>query len=126
MKKAKQIDITKGKSINVTEESKFRTIRGDLLRYDEELNPIGYDKPTLTLIVAEDLDKFRRGIVRLTISEADRRTSYLLHLDGILSCIYSGYAKNLNDLRKPSFRQHAVRIKTFMRDMIEMIKKHLK
>lgn len=115
--KEKKIALNKGISHNVTAEKKFKTIVGDLLVYSKDLKPIGYDNPKITLTVAENVDSFQKGIVKMEV----QGVSYYLHIDGILSCIYSGYAKNLNDLRKPTLRQQTVRLKSFLLELADKI-----
>jgi len=124
MEKEKEIKLDKNASPNVTQEEKFRTIKGDLLQYNEDLTPKGYDKPVITLSVAENLQQFQRGIIRLTITKDSTsgeklKEDYLLHIDGLLSCIYSGYAKNLNVLRKPTLKQRAVKIQSTIINLID-------
>ncbi len=113
----------KDTSLKVTKEVKFGTTVGDLRVYNEDLTPRDYDSlPLITLKIAEDLDKFQYGIIRICINEGGIEKSYLVNIDGVMSLIYSVYAKNLNEMRSPNFRQKAVRfhglLKTFFNRLI--------
>lgn len=108
-KAEKEIKIDKDKSPNITKEKKFKTIIGDLLVYNEKLEPIGYDNPRITLAVSEDLAKHQRGLARITIKEQvdeDEKSknfvekSYLVHIDGIMGTIYRAYAPKMINLDK--------------------------
>jgi hypothetical protein len=127
MEQEKKVELDKNTSPDITTEENFRTIKGDLLQYNDDLTPRGYADPTITLTVAEDLKKFQRGIVKITIARNDTdgkitaTEEYLFHIDGILSCIYSGYAKNLNVLRKPTLKQKAVHFQSKILNLIDRV-----
>lgn len=115
-------DEWKDKSTKVTTEESFGTTKGDLRVYTEGLTPIDFDEyPKVTITTAEDLDKFQYGIVRITVQNSAEEIpySYLIQIDGLMSCVYSVYAKTLNDLRKATIRQKTVRMYSIFRMLFE-------
>lgn len=111
----------KDQTNKVTTETSFGETRGDLRVYREDMTPQDYDAfPKVTITMGEDLDKFQYGIMRITTQNivdggTIREKSYLVQVDGVMSIIYSVYAKTLNDLRKATFRQKTIRIYGFFK-----------
>ena len=123
-KGGKKVTIKKSKSRKITNESRHRTVKGDLLLYDEDLKPKGYDDPKLTVIVSENKKQHQHGIIRLMIEDKESGyiENYLIHMDGLLSCIYGSYAKNLNAFRKPTIRQRVVKIHSFFKKLRDKLR----
>jgi hypothetical protein len=117
--------IGKDKSQKITKATSFGTTIGDLRLYNEDLTPREFDSnPMITITAAEDLKKFQYGIIRIDINDCGgKQGSYLVQIDGLMSIVYSVYAKTLNDLRKPSFRQKTVRMWGIFRKLFERFKK---
>jgi len=114
----------KSQSQNVTESTEFRKAIGDLVQYNEDLTIKGFDDPTISLSVSEDVEKHKKGIARLTIKKGDTKEEYLVHIDGIMTTIYASYAKTLNELKEPSSRMSAVRMQVTnkLMEFVEYIK----
>lgn len=118
MEKEVKVELGKSLSKKLTETTEFKPSRGDLMLYNEDLTEKGYDDPRVTLSISEDLAKHQFGIARLTIEDKEGKgQSYLIHVDGMLSCIYASYAKSLNDLRKPTIRQRSIQMRGYFRDL---------
>lgn len=121
---SQEVEVKLGKSLSkkLTETTEFKTARGDLLIYNEDLTEHGYDNPKITLVISEDLEKHQFGIARLIIADSESRKSYLVHVDGLLSTIYAAYAKSLNDLRKPTIRQKTVRMAGYFTELFGRVR----
>lgn len=112
----------KSQSLNITDSTEFKTSRGDLLQYNEDLTVKGFDNPTITLTASEDLGKHQKGIVRITVEKEHTKETYLVHVDGMMSVVYASYAKTLNDLKKPTFRMKTLRVIGFIKKLWKLIK----
>lgn len=120
----KEIDVSKSTSTKITESEKFGTYKGDLRVYKKNLEPIDFnDYPKFTITVAEDLDKFQYGYIVVTVKNSPkaRERRYIIQIDGLLSLVYSVYAKTLNNLRKATIRQKTVRVYGIFRKIFDKI-----
>ena len=91
---------TKSKSRNITNEVVFKPVKGDLMVYGNNLEPKGYGDPQITMIVSENLAQHQKGLVRIVIKEKGVKKYYIVHIDGIMSCIYAAYAPEMRDFQK--------------------------
>jgi hypothetical protein len=115
-------DLLNNPDAKLTNEEKFKTIAGDLRVYNEEMKARDFDDyPKINVKVAEDLKKFQYGYIVLTIQQSPKAPvkRYIVQVDGLLSIVYSVYAKTLNSLRKPTIRQRAIRIHGVLRRAID-------
>lgn len=113
MEEQKDEVLTKDSSLRVTKEMDFGTSKGQLRVYNNNVTPKEYEEyPKVTITVAEDLKKFQYGIIKITTQESSDSPEYdyLVQVDGLMSIVYATYAKTLNELRKPTFRDKGVRM----------------
>jgi len=117
-----------GKDISqkVTKETNFGTSIGQLRAYRADRTPIDYKGyPKITVTAAEDLHSFQYGIIKITIQLQKDFTpiDYYIQVDGLMSIVYSVYAKTLNDLRRATIRQKTVRMYGICKMMLYRVKR---
>jgi hypothetical protein len=115
----------KNLSQNVTNDDNFGLTKGDLRVYDENLNPVDWDNyPKITVSMGEDLEKYQKGMIRIDIARAEDVAvqSYWIQVDGLMSIVYSVYAKTLNDLRRATIRQQTIRMWGFFRKLFDKLR----
>lgn len=123
---AQEVALDKDKSLKVTKATNFGTSIGDLRVYNDDLTPRDYDSyPKITITAAEDLGKFQYGIIKITVQnmEYSPKMEYLVQVDGLMSIVYSVYAKTLNDLRAEKFREKTIRMWGILKMSVFRIKR---
>jgi hypothetical protein len=118
----------KNTSPNITNtENKGATV-ADLRAYKEDLTEIDWNEyPKVTISMGETTEMYQKGIIRISIqhridgNEIGTR-DILIQVDGLLSVVYSMYAKTLNDLRKATIRQKTMRAWGILRKLWEKLK----
>jgi len=116
----------KDKDQRLTKERNFGTTIGQLRVYNDDLTPRDYDwYPKVVVSAAENLDKFQYGIIKIAVEDCEgaEKKEYLVQVDGLMAIVYNVYAKTLNDLRRPSFRDKTVRMWGFFKILLYKIKK---
>ena len=116
----------KNTSVNVTNDDKFGLTKADLRVYNEDLSMVDWDSfPKVTISMGEDLEKYQKGIIRITtqVNEFSMPEEFIIQVDGLMTVVYSMYAKTLNDLRRATIRQKTVRVWGILRKFWERLKK---
>lgn len=129
MEETKDEVLDKDSSLRVTKETSFGTSKGQLRVYNSNITPKEYEEyPKVTITVAEDLKKFQYGIIKITTQESAESAEYdyLVQVDGLMSIVYATYAKTLNELRAPSFRDRGVRMQNKLRSVLNRLFKKQK
>jgi len=103
----KEVELPKDKSTKLTKKEEFGTTIAQILLRKENLEPYGFNEyPKLTMVVAEDKEKFQEGIVRLVFEESEGvERSYLVHMDLFISISQSVYAKTNSDIAKREYNK---------------------
>jgi hypothetical protein len=116
----------KSTSVNVTNDENFGLTKADLRVYESNLTPVDWDNyPKITISMGEDLEKYQKGMIRIDIMQDNDKEiqSYWIQVDGLMTIVYSMYAKTLNDLRRATIRQKTVRVWGILRKIWEKFKK---
>lgn len=116
----------KNPSPKITNDRNFGLTKGDLRVYNEDLTMKEWDEyPKITVSMGENLEAYQNGIMRIAIQIIPEipAKEFLIQVDGLMSIVYSVYAKTLNDLRRPTMRQKTIRIWGFFRKLFEKLKK---
>jgi hypothetical protein len=116
----------KNTSVNVTNDENFGLTKADLRVYNEDLSMVDWDSfPKVTISMGEDLEKYQKGIIRISIQTVPEipAKEFLIQVDGLMTVVYSMYAKTLNDLRRATIRQKTVRVWGILRKFWEKLKK---
>ena len=79
-----QVNVNKSRSPNITEEAIFNPTRARIACYNQDTTPRSIDSyPRITVAAGDDLTKFRRGVVRITIKDGanQRERNYFVQMD---------------------------------------------
>lgn len=78
----------------ITHKTDFTPVRAALMKFaDHKGNPpVGFERPfRITLTAGEDLDKYQRGTLVITIDRGSKRERILVSMDAVMSVIYAVY-----------------------------------
>ena len=104
-----------------------KTIADIALLNDGTLEPVSFDDyPKMTLIVAENEQKFKEGVVTLEITNSEfehQPARYSVNMDVMIWVMRRVYARSINDLELQALRRaRFIRFKKNLKYYIEEIK----
>lgn len=100
---------------NVTEDTKYGLTKADLRTYYFDNTEIDWkDYPKVTITLGDSLNAYQKGIITFSVKYPERgkekELTFRVQVDGLMSVVYSMYAKTLNELRKATIRQKTARV----------------